>query len=159
MLNTLSLPLLLIIPGLLWSSRDSARPEGLRCRPGAGSGPAASTPGGRGAPLLPGSRANGGQRGAGSSHTSPGSAAQSCLAGFSRVGEGAKVPGRTPGSTDVCGQPGVRALRGAPVYGAAGWIISPLQRITSVSKLSLDSGSIGFSKFIFLHKSFWLLWD
>lgn len=40
-------------------------------------------PGGRSPLLLAGSRANEGQRGAGSSHTSPGSAAWSCLAGLS----------------------------------------------------------------------------
>lgn len=40
-----------------------------------------------------------------------------------------------------------------------GWVILPPRRITSASALSLGSGSISFSKFIFLHKSLWLLWD
>lgn len=43
--------------------------------------------------------------------------------------------------------------------GLIGCIIPPAWCITSVSQLSSGSGSISFSKFIFLHKSFWLLWD
>lgn len=51
------------------------------------------------------------------------------------------------------------SVRGGRTPGLVSWIISSSRRVSSVSELSLGSGSISFSKFIFLHKSFWLLWD